>query len=103
VSGGLADHLTLTVTRGDQAAPSFPSCSGFSADSGNYGYGPSGVLYQGKLSGLPATWASGIADPAASWTDGSARTYRYKVTVDDTPAAQGQSASATFYWEARNL
>jgi hypothetical protein len=102
VSGGLADHLTLTVTRGTQGSGSFPSCSGFTADSANYGHGPNGILYQGKLSGLPADYASGIADPAASWTNGSARSYRYTVTVDNTPAAQGLSANATFNWEARN-
>jgi hypothetical protein len=103
VSGGLAGHLTLTVTRGSQVSPSFPSCTGFTADSGNYGHGPNGVVYQGKVSGLPSSWGSGIADPAASWSNGDARTYRYAVTVDNTPAAQGLTASATFNWEARNL
>jgi predicted ribosomally synthesized peptide with SipW-like signal peptide len=103
VSGGLADHLTLTVTRGSQASPSFPSCSGFAADGADYGYGSNGIVYQGKLSGLPASYAAGIADPDASWTGGEARSYRYAVTVDNTPAAQGLSASATFQWEARNL
>jgi hypothetical protein len=103
VSGGLADHLTLTVTRGSQPTPSYPSCTGFTADSGNYGYGANGIVYQGKLSGLPAGWAGGVADPAASWTNGDARSYRYTVSVDNTPAAQGLTASASFYWEARNL
>jgi camelysin-like metallo-endopeptidase len=102
VSGGLADHLTLTVTRGTQASPSFPACTGFTADSGNYGYGANGIVYQGKVSGLPAGYASAIVDPAASWTGGDARSYRYAVTVDNTPAAQGLTASATFHWEARN-
>jgi hypothetical protein len=102
VSGGLADHLTLTVTRGTQASPSFPSCTGFTADSADYGYGANGILYQGKVSGLPASYASAITDPAASWTNGDARSYHYAVTVDNTPAAQGLTASATFNWEARN-
>jgi hypothetical protein len=60
-------------------------------------------VYQGKLSGLPASWGTGIADPAASWANGDAQTYRYALTVDNTPAAQGLTASATFNWEARNL
>jgi predicted ribosomally synthesized peptide with SipW-like signal peptide len=102
VSGGLADHLTLTVTRGSQSSPSFPSCSGFAADSSDYGYVTNGIVYQGKLSGLPSSWAGGVADPAASWANGDARTYRYTVTVDDNPAAQGLTADATFHWEARN-
>jgi hypothetical protein len=103
VSGGLADHLTVTITRGSQGAPSFPSCTGFAADGADYGYGANGIVFQGKLSGLPASYASAIADPDGSWTNGEARSYRYAVTVDDTPAAQGLSASATFRWEARNL
>jgi hypothetical protein len=103
VSGGLADYLTLTVTRGSQASPSFPSCIGFTADSADYGYGPNGILYQGKVSGLPTGYAGAVVDPVASWTSGDAHSYRYTVTVDDTPAAQGLSASATFHWEARNL
>jgi hypothetical protein len=102
VSGGLADHLTLTVTRGSQASPSFPSCTGFTADGADYGHGPNGIVYQGKLSGLPASYAGGIADPAASWTNGDAHSYRYVVSVDNNPAAQGLSANATFRWEARN-
>jgi hypothetical protein len=102
VSGGLAAHLTLTVTRGTQASPSFPSCTGFTADTADYGYGANGILYQGKVSGLPASYATAITDPAASWTNGNARSYRYVVTVDNTPAAQGLTASATFNWEARN-
>jgi hypothetical protein len=103
VSGGLADHLTLTTTRGTQTSPSYPSCTGFADDTGNYGYGPNGIVYQGKLSGLPAGWAGGIVDPAATWTNGDAHSYRYTVAVDDTPAAQGLTATATFNWEARNL
>jgi hypothetical protein len=60
-------------------------------------------LHQAMEQRLVACVHPGRADPAASWTNGDARSYRYTVTVDDTPAAQGLTASATFSWEARNL
>jgi len=106
VSGALAPYLSVTVTRGTDSSPSFPSCAGFVPDPVNYGTGTIGVVYQGKLSGLPSTWAGGIVDPMTgspeSWTQSEAHAYRYVVSVDNDPAAQGVSAAATFHWEARN-
>ena len=106
LSGALAPHLALTVTRGTQAAPAFGSCAGFSADATNYlGLG-AGVVYSGALSAFPTSHASGIADavPAApeTWTAGETHVYRFVVTLANTTAAQGLSQSATFTWEARN-
>ena len=63
VTGGLAPYLTLTVTRGTETAPAFPSCSTFSADATNYiGSGP-GVVYSGLLSAWPGGYAAGVVDP----------------------------------------
>ena len=102
VTGTLAPHLTLTVTRGTDATPTFDSCSAFTADTTDHmSLGP-GVVYSGPLSGYPAAAASGIVDPD-TWSTGDAHDYRFAVTLDDNDAAQGQSASATFRWEARNL
>jgi hypothetical protein len=101
-SGALAPHLTLTVTRGTQSSPSFPGCSTFTADTADYGNGPNGIVYQGPLSGYPADWATGIADPDSTWTSTETRSYRIEVTLGSNSAAQGQSGSATFRWEARN-
>jgi predicted ribosomally synthesized peptide with SipW-like signal peptide len=101
-SGGLGPLLNLTVTRGDDSAPSFADCSGFSPDPTNYiGSGP-GVLYSGPLSSYPANWASGIVDPQATWATGEAHSYRFEVTLSNDPAGQGQTADAEFSWEARN-
>jgi hypothetical protein len=36
VTGSLGPYLTLTVTRGADSGPSFPSCASFSADATNY-------------------------------------------------------------------
>ena len=107
VAGALAPHLTLTVTRGRDAAPSFPGCSGFTPDAADpFGLGP-GVLYSGPLSAYPGTYGAGILDPdpaggVETWTTGEAHAYRFTVTMGSDPAAQGRSASAVFAWEARN-
>jgi len=63
-SGALAPYLTLTVTRGTDAAPSFDSCSGFTADVTNYIGAGAGVVYSGSLSGYP-TAASPLTEPTA--------------------------------------
>lgn len=97
VSGPLGQYLTTTVERGSfpGTPPASGSCSGFVKDSAN------GDLFSGKLSGLPSTWTSGIADPVLSWTNGDSATYRITITQDDASPAQGQSASAAFTVEAR--
>jgi hypothetical protein len=100
-AGTLAPHLTLTVTRGTDTAPSFDSCANFTPDTTDYlGLG-SGVLYNGPLSSYPAS-ASAIVDPEA-WSTGEAHDYRFSVTLNDNAAAQGQSATAAFAWDAQNL
>jgi hypothetical protein len=105
VSGGLAQYLNLTVTRGTETAPSFPSCSTFSADSTDYrGLGP-GVLYSGTLNNFPATYATGIDDAAGqTWNNNDAHSYKFQISLPSgsPAAAQGLTASATFDWEARN-
>lgn len=108
VSGALAPYLTLTVTRGTESSPSFPSCSSFTADSRDYGNGP-GVVYSGLLSGYPTSYGTGIVDPDNStgspetWTASEVRSYKFAISLNNNGAAQGLSASATFIWEAQNL
>jgi hypothetical protein len=108
VSGALAPYLALSVTRGTESSPSFPSCSSFTADSRDYGNGP-GVVYSGLLSGYPTSYGTGIADPdnstgsPESWTISEAHSYRFVISLNNNGAAQGLSANATFIWEAQNL
>ncbi len=107
VSGSLAPYLTLKVTRGTDASPSFDSCGSFTPDATDYrGFGP-GVVYSGPLSAYPASYDVGVVDPPTgpveTWSPGENRSYKLTVTLGDDPAAQGLSAGATFSWEARNL
>lgn len=107
LTGALAPHLTLTVTRGTQAAPAFASCTGFTADATNYIGAGAGVVYNGTLAAFPTSYATGIVDPLAgspeTWTTGESHVYRFVVTLSNTTAAQGLTQSADFTWEARNL
>jgi hypothetical protein len=106
VAGTLAPYLTLTITRGDDPTPVFDDCNGFVADSTNYIGAGAGVVYQGGLSAFPTSYAAGLVDPLAAspetWTTGETHTYRFAVGLADDNGAQGQSATASFTWEARN-
>lgn len=107
VSGSLAPYLTLTVTRGTDAAPSFDSCGSFTPDVTNYVGAGAGVVYSGLLSAYPTSYAAGVVDPSSglveTWTSGEARSYRLSISLNNNSAAQGLSATAAFSWEARNL
>jgi len=109
-TGALAQYLNLTITRGTQTSPTFPSCTGFSADSANYIGAGAGVMYSGTLSNLASSYtnfASGLVDAPGSpqsWSGGSAHSYMLTVSLPAgaPSAAQGLSSTATFTWEARN-
>ena len=88
---GLAEALTLTVTRGTfSGTPAARSCTGFTADASGAG------LYSGPLSGFPQTQAGAIADPTASWAPGEAHAYRLTVTMGSASGMAGKTATAAF-------
>jgi hypothetical protein len=109
-TGSLAQYLNLTITRGTQSAPTFPSCSGFSADSTNYVGAGAGVVYSGTLSSFASTYtsyANGLLDApgaAQTWNNNDAHAYMFTITLPSgaPAAAQGLSSTATFSWEAQN-
>jgi predicted ribosomally synthesized peptide with SipW-like signal peptide len=106
ISGPLASYLTLTVTRGTDSSPSFDSCASFTPDGTDFIGAGAGVIFQGNLSAFPASYAAGLVDPTSgspeSWTTSETHAYRFAVTLQNDNAAQGQSATAGFTWEARN-
>ena len=95
-SGALAEHQKLKVTRGSfgGAAPAENGCSGFTASAG-------GVLFDDTLAAYPDRWEDGIADPDAAWDAGDSAVYELEVSMADTDAAQGKSATHAFTFEAR--
>lgn len=105
-AGALVPHLALTITRGTQGSPAFPSCNGFTADATNYLSAGPGVVYSGPLAAYPASAAAGIVDPPIGppevWSPGEARAYRIAVTLGSAAAAQGLSATASLTWQGRS-
>lgn len=93
--GGLAPYLNVTVTHGSfsGAAPAYPSCTSFVADSG-------GQIYSGTLAAFPTSFATGVGN--LTWSNGSSHVYEIQVQLQDTTSAKGKNASATFTWEAQN-
>lgn len=106
VSGALGQYLTLKVTRGTNTG-AFPNCN-FTPDTRDYIGQGAGVLYNGNLSSFPSSYAAGITDPdnatgsAETWASPETHAYKLEVTLQNDSAAQGQSASASFTWEARD-
>jgi predicted ribosomally synthesized peptide with SipW-like signal peptide len=109
-TGSLAPYLNLVVTRGTESAPSFPSCSTFTADATNYIGSGAGVVYSGTLSNFASTYsdyASGLVDVptgAQNWATNNSHSYQFTVSLPAgaSSSAQGLTSGATFYWEARN-
>ncbi|HEX5592108.1 MAG TPA: TasA family protein [Solirubrobacterales bacterium] len=102
--GSLGQYVDLTITPGTQTTPSFPSCTGFVADSG-------GALYTGTLQNFGTTknsYANGVVDFPGSgtkWATNESVIYQVTATLQSSApdAAQGlTTGSHTFTWEARN-
>ncbi len=107
VAGGLAPYLTVTIIRGTDSSPSFPTCTNFTADPTNYiGSGP-GVIFSDVLSNLPGSYGAGLVDPTAgapaTWSTNATHSYKFVISLNNNAAAQGLSATANIVWEARNL
>ncbi|HET7416228.1 MAG TPA: hypothetical protein VFJ61_01175 [Solirubrobacterales bacterium] len=102
--GSLGQYVDLTITPGTQATSTFPSCTGFTADSG-------GALYTGTLQNFGTTknsYANGVVDypgTGTKWATNEAVVYQVTATLQSSApdAAQGLTTGAhTFTWEARN-
>nr|WHW29315.1 hypothetical protein [uncultured bacterium] len=91
-SGALAPYLDTTIEVG--TGGSFNSCAGFSGAN----------IYTGLLSDFSTThfdWTSGLATFTAA-ANPTSRTFRITADVRNDPAAQSQSATAVFTFEARD-
>jgi len=103
---GLASYLTLTITRGTfSGTPAAKSCTGFTADTTNYGSG-AGIVYTGLLSAFPTTTAAAVLEPKAAapeeWTTNETHGYKLTVTLGNNAAMSGKNATADFTWQAFN-
>jgi hypothetical protein len=103
--GSLGQYVDLTITPGTQATSTFPSCTGFTPDSG-------GALYTGTLQNFgtaKGSYATGVVDnpgtSATKWVVNDSVVYQITATLQSSApdVAQGLTTGAhTFTWEARN-
>ena len=90
-SGDLAPYLDLTIHMGSAAAGAFGSCGSFSVSSS---------VYAGTLADFGAAHSS-YATGQFTWNPSDAqetRSFRFRLTVQDVPAAAGKSANFGFTW-----
>ncbi|TFV72929.1 hypothetical protein E4P39_15675 [Blastococcus sp. CT_GayMR19] len=90
-SGALAPYLDLTVHMGSAASGAFGGCGSFAA---------SESVYSGTLADF-ASAHSNYASGRFTWNpsdEQERRSFRFRLTVQDVPAAAGKSASFGFTW-----
>ena len=90
-AGGAADAVDFTIEVGSGAT--FGNCTGFTG----------ATAYTGTLAAFALThtdFATGVVVPDVA--PGTPVSFRFTATVRDDNTAQGQSATATFTWEAQN-
>lgn len=93
-TGALNGYLNLVVDIGTGGSGG-GSCTGFSV-------GTAGI-YSGTVAGFAST-ATNFGSGVGVWAPVSVnttRTYRFTVTVQNTPSAQNVTSSAVFTWEAQ--
>ncbi len=92
---GFADHLRLTVERGQVPPGPYGSCAGFVAD-------VDPVVFDGTLEQFP-DGAQQATQDAAPFPRDTARAYRFSITSDDDPARAGKWARQDFTVCARPI
>lgn len=91
-TGTLDTYLDTDIEIG--TGGSFGDCTGFT---------PSSTIFNNTLANFAAThtdWASGLATFTAA-ANPTSRTFRFTVEVQNNPAAQGDTATAIFTFEAQ--
>jgi hypothetical protein len=94
VTGNLAPYLDMTIETGSSTSVN-GNCAGFVA--------AGAPIYTGTLSTFGSTKNS-FGTGAGTWAPSVINeklTYRFTMTVQNSPAAQNQTAAATFIWEAQ--
>lgn len=93
VAGDLGTSLTLLVERG-AGASALGDCSGFSTTA---------TVFDGTVAGFASahpSWDSGAGEYTVE--PGGAAWFRVRWTLQDSNAAQGKTAAATYTWEGRS-
>ncbi|MDQ8044215.1 MAG: hypothetical protein REI11_06395, partial [Patulibacter sp.] len=95
----LSPWLHLELIRGTlPAGNAAGDCTGFTADTEDWGDGKPGVVYDGTLADLPGD-DNGIADPTR-WAVGEQHAYLLRVHYTGDDPQQGLSTTQSFSWGA---
>jgi hypothetical protein len=107
IAAAVGNYVNLVITKGTQATPAFPTCTGFVADAG-------GAIFTNTLSNFAATYGaigSGLAaNPGAAtkWATNDSIVYRFQLTLADNNSANAGNAAGyasgthKFVWRATN-
>jgi hypothetical protein len=93
-TGTLGPYLNLTIDIGADTADAYRSCTSFIS---------SATLYNGTLSNFASTY-SGYASGLSTWDPTGSpetRTFRFRLSVQNDPAAEGLTSTFGFSWETR--
>jgi hypothetical protein len=97
-TGNLAQYVTATIVRGTfpGSPPANNACTGFTPDT------TGSAVWTGVLNTVP-TAGTPLLD-AGSWTAGTSHVYEITIALptNAVDAAQGQTATAGFTWQAQN-
>ena len=97
-TGTLGTYLNLTVDVGDDTTDAFGSCTNFGA------VGGSTNVYTGTLAGFAAAHPDYANGRSTTWDPtgtGQTKTFRFTVSVQDNPSAEGLTSTFGFSWETR--
>jgi hypothetical protein len=95
---GLQTYLNLTVDVGDDTADAFGTCTNFGL------VGGSTNVYTGTLQGFATAHPDYANGRATTWDPtgtGQTKTFRFTISVQDNPAAEGLTSTFGFSWETR--
>ncbi len=103
VSTGMTAYVHVKIEEGTGSSfAASPACNGFSATSTLWDSSTHGGVASDLLNVFPTAYATGAT--STGWTNGTAKVYRFTMTLDSTTpdTSQGASAAATFNWQAQN-
>ncbi len=98
-TGTLGTYLNLTIDVGDDTTDAFGSCTTFGG-----GVNGSTNVYTGTLAGFASDHPDYANGRSTTWDPtgtGQTKTFRFTVSVQDNPSAEGLTSTFGFSWETR--
>jgi hypothetical protein len=97
-TGTLAQYLNLTIDVAEENSDAFGTCTNFGLPNGSTN------VYTGTLGAFANAYPNYATSRSAQWDptgSGQARMYRFTISVQDVPAAEGLNTTFGFTWETR--